>query len=303
MCSKKITPNRNYKDRLFRMLFSEKKDLLELYNALNKSSYSREEDLEITTLDDVVYLGMKNDVSILLDGRLSLYEHQSSYNPNMPFRGFLYLAELYRTLFEDKTIYGRKLIQLPSPVYVVFYNGDADIGEQRVLKLSDAFTHGNEQSEMELKALMLNINYGHNRELMEHCRTLEEYSIFVACVKKYAKEYEFVDAVEQAIEECIQKEVLTDFLRKRRSQIMNALLTEYDEEKVMAQIGQESFEDGEAKGKREGKIEGKKEGKQEEKRRYNQLILKLAEDNCTEMIVKAASDSELLEELFQKYGL
>ena len=205
MCNKEITPNRNYKDRLFRMLFSEKKNLLELYNALNKSSHSREEDLEITTLDDVVYLRMKNDVSILLDGRLSLYEHQSSYNPNMPFRGFLYLAELYRTLFEDKTIYGRKLIQLPSPVYVVFYNGDMDIGEQQVLKLSDAFTHGNEQSGMELKAVMLNINYGHNRELMENCRTLEEYSIFVTCVKKYAKEYAFTDAVEYAIQECIKK--------------------------------------------------------------------------------------------------
>ena len=74
--------NKKYKDRLFRLIFQDKKDLLELYNAINNSDYTNPEDLTITTIEDVVYMGMKNDLSFLIDDVLNLYEHQSSYSPN-----------------------------------------------------------------------------------------------------------------------------------------------------------------------------------------------------------------------------
>lgn len=70
------TVNRQYKDRLFRMVFSRKEDLLSLYNAINGTSYSNPDDLEVATLENALYLSMKNDLAFLLDVVLNLYEHQ-----------------------------------------------------------------------------------------------------------------------------------------------------------------------------------------------------------------------------------
>ena len=98
-----IHVNKKYKDTVFRKLFGENKEnALSLYNAVNHTSYTDPDDLEYTTLEDVIYMKYKNDVSFLIDKTLSLYEHQSSYNPNMPLRGFLYYADLYRKLIHQK---------------------------------------------------------------------------------------------------------------------------------------------------------------------------------------------------------
>ena len=104
--------NRKYKDTLFRMIFRDKKNLLSLYNALNHSSYTNIDDMEITTLEDVIYVGMKNDVSFLFSSVMNLYEHQSTFNPNMPIRGLFYLAKIYQNYIkkEDLNIYGTERI-------------------------------------------------------------------------------------------------------------------------------------------------------------------------------------------------
>lgn len=116
--------NRKYKDRLFRFLFRDKRDLLELYNALNGTDYKDPDELEIVTMEDVIFLKMKNDLSFIIAGRLNLYEHQSTVNPNMPLRGLLYLAQQYEGLVSagEKSMYGKRRIELPTPEYVVFYN-------------------------------------------------------------------------------------------------------------------------------------------------------------------------------------
>ncbi len=98
---RRIYPNKKYKDRLFQRVFEDKKDLLELYNAMNRTSYQNPDDLEITTLEDVIYLSMKNDLSIIIASSLNLYEHQSTFNPNMPIRGLLYFARLYEAYIEN----------------------------------------------------------------------------------------------------------------------------------------------------------------------------------------------------------
>lgn len=287
--------NRKYKDRLFRMLFSEKEQLLELYNALNGSHYKNVDDLEITTLDDVLYMKMKNDVSILLDDYLSLYEHQSTLNANLPFRGFLYFAELFRQIVKDKNIYGSKLIRLPTPIYIVFYNGDRKMGEEKSLRLSDSFTHGNEQSKMELEVRILNINYGHNQKLMEQCKMLREYSILIDKVKRYNKEMELENAIDRAIQECIKENVLKDFLQRRRNEVVCSILTEYDEEKVMAQIGQEHYEDGIEQG-----IEiGKEQGEQ----RFAELTEKLLKEKRYEDLQRVTKDKEFRDELYQAFEI
>ena len=92
--------NKKYKDRIFRMIFHEKKELLELYNAVNNSNYTNPDDLTITTIEDVVYMGMKNDLSFLIGDVMNLYEHQSSFSPNLPLRGLFYFSSLYKEYIE-----------------------------------------------------------------------------------------------------------------------------------------------------------------------------------------------------------
>lgn len=225
--------NRAYKDRLFKFIFKDKEKLLSLYNALNSSHYTNSEDIEITTLEDVIYCKMKNDVSFIIDDRLSLFEHQSTYNPNMPLRGFLYFAKHFEKYIveSDVDIYGKKLIELPTPKFVVFFNGSNMKEERKVLRLSDSFSKAKDKACMELEAEVLNINYGKNKELMESCRPLMEYSYFVQKVKEYSANLERDKAIELAVDECIQENVLKDILIKNRSEVIDMLLTEYDEEK------------------------------------------------------------------------
>lgn len=269
----KNTVNRNVKDRLFRMLFSEKKDLLELYNALNHTKYEDAEALEVTTLEDVIYLRMKNDVSFLVHDVLNLYEHQSTVNANMPLRGLFYFSSLYKEMIHDQSLYNRRLIRLPSPVYVVFYNGKEKMEEQVELKLSDAFLNGNALSGMELRVQVLNINYGHNRELMEKCGILREYSYFVNQIQELSRSYSMKEAAEKAIEICIEEGILSEFLSKWRADVMDSILTEYDEEKVMANLGKEFYEDGLEAGLKQGHETGLKQGRESEQFRVAGAML------------------------------
>ncbi|MDE7210560.1 MAG: hypothetical protein K2O03_03845, partial [Lachnospiraceae bacterium] len=136
--------NPKYKDRLFCFLFGNekyKKNALSLYNALNGTHYSNEDDLELTTLNDVIYIRMRNDVSFLISDNMSLFEQQSTFNPNMPIRGFMYFARLYDKYISERhfNIYGCKQIGLPTPKYVVFYNGRDKRPAMEKLRLSDAF--------------------------------------------------------------------------------------------------------------------------------------------------------------------
>ena len=163
-----IRGNRNHKDALFRMVFSKKEDLLDLYNAVRGTAYQNVEDLEVNTLENVLYMAMKNDISFMIDCTMNLYEHQSSYNPNMPLRGLMYFVQLYSKYADQRklNLYSTTIQKIPTPQFVVFYNGMKEEPDRQILKLSDAF-----QSEggcIECEATMLNINLGRNMELMEN---------------------------------------------------------------------------------------------------------------------------------------
>lgn len=159
---------RNHKDTVFRMLFREKKELLELYNALNGTDYQNQEELEVYTLENAIYLGVKNDVSFLLDSELSLYEHQASYNPNMPLRDLIYISRELEKYVKDQSLYTSKMVRIPVPRFVVFYNGTDTQPERQTLKLSDAFEKETADPELELKVLMLNINPGNNVAILKN---------------------------------------------------------------------------------------------------------------------------------------
>ena len=248
---RKLRVNRKYKDRLFRFLFRNKKDLLELYNAVRGSNYTNPDDLEIITLEDVIFMKMKNDLSFMIANRLNLYEHQSTYSPNMPVRGLLYFARQYEGLIAEQkdNVYGSKLIKLPTPEYVIFYNGTRKQEDRTTLYLSDSFKDGRGSGCLECRALMLNINRGHNQKLMDKCRRLWEYSEFIAEVNdNLAKGYSLKKAIGIAMDSCIDRGILEDILIRDRAEVLHMLLTEYDEKKHMRDTYREGFDDGEKAG-------------------------------------------------------
>ena len=221
---------RDFKSRMFAMIFSDKKELLKLYNAVANRNYEDPELLEINTLENAFYMSMKNDLSFIIDSRLSLYEHQSTYNPNMPLRFLLYLSELYSGMVAGKNIYGRTRIPLPPPRFIVFYNGTEERLDREVMHLSDSYTIQDEEVWLELRADVLNVNLGHNKELLNACQTLHDYAEYVHRMRKYAKTMTIGDAVDRAIEECIQDGILKEFLEQNRAEAKAMSIFEYNQE-------------------------------------------------------------------------
>ncbi len=260
---KHLRANRKYKDTVFRMLFSDRKNLLSLYNAVNGTAYDDPSMLEIVTLENAVYIGMKNDLSFIVDTNLFLYEHQSTYNPNMPLRDLLYIAAEYQKLVDNKSLYSPVLQKIPAPNFVVFYNGTKKKEDSWVTYLSDAYENLSGEPNLELKVLTLNVNEGHNRKLMEECRTLKEYAQYVAKVRKYTKEMKLDEAVEQAVEECIQEGILVEFLRKNKSEVVAMSIFEYNKEEEERKWKESVYEFARAEVLEEGREEGRKEGRKE----------------------------------------
>ena len=259
--SEKIpTANRQYKDTVFRMLFSEKENLLSLYNAVTGSHYQNAEALKIVTLENAIYMGMKNDLAFMLETNIYLYEHQSTINPNIPLRDLIYIGIEYQQFVNDKSLYSSKLQKIPAPKFMVFYNGTDDVEDRMELKLSSAYEHLAGEPDLELKVLMLNVNEGHNKELMEQCQTLKEYAIYVARVRKYASALNLNDAVERAITECIKEGILVEFLRKNRSEVKMVSILEYDKEWEEKKLRKAEYEAGKEDGRNEGIEIGKNEG-------------------------------------------
>ena len=261
--------NREYKDRLFKRIFREKEDLLQLYNAVNGTDYDNPEDIEINTLEDVVYMRMKNDVSFLMQSVLNLYEHQSTYSPNLPIRGVLYFADLYRKMLSgsDKDLYSSKRIMLPFPQFIVFYNGTREEPERQVLHLYDSFPReilkalGRDGAALHCHAVVININYGHNQEIMKRCRKLEEYSIFVEKIRdNTSRQMPIREAIDRAVDECIKEGILEKILRENREEVCSMLLTEYDEQAHIESEKKIAREEGKEEGKEEGRMLGIQEG-------------------------------------------
>ena len=287
---RRLWMNRRYKDVLFRHLFRDKQDLLELYNALNGSTYTDPEELEVVTLEDVIFMKMKNDLSFIIGSSLNLYEHQSTWNPNMPLRGLLYFARQFEGLLSARgdDIYGKKHIELPTPVYIVFYNGGGMQTDKAMLYLSDSFSAGRGTGCLECTCEVLNINRGHNRALMEKCHRLWEYSEFSAEIEENIKNgMDKEEAVETAIDTCIEKDILKDVLLKQKAEVLHMLLTHYDEKKHLRNTFLE--------GREEGRIAGREE-------KLRELIQKKLSKgkNLTEIAEELEEEIAVIEQIVDK---
>ena len=291
---KTVSVNREYKSRIFAMIFSDKKELLELYNAISGKHYTDPDLLEVNTLENAIYMSMKNDVSFLVDARVSLYEHQSTYNPNLPLRSLLYLSDLYSNMVRGKNIYGTKKIQIPPPTFIVFYNGEQEQPESQVLRLSDAYTVKEEAPALEVKVLMLNINVGYNEALMNSCSTLRDYAEYTSRIRRYAREMVIEQAVERAITECISEGILKEFLLRNRAEAKHMNIYEYDEK--------EHIRLERAEAKEEGREEGILLG-ESKLSRFAHLMELLLKDGRTDIATLVATDEREREKYYEEYHI
>ena len=251
-----IRINKKHKDLLFRKIFEKKEDLLSLYNALNGSDYTDPEELEIYTMDSFVYMGMRNDLSFLIDMTLNVYEHQSTYNPNMPLRGFFYMSSAYQkyVALNKLDIYSSKRIPLPLPKYYVFYNGTRKMPDESTLFLTDSMpgTDAAEKSSAQFAAHMINVNAGHNSGIMKKCPKLYQYSLFIEEIRmNQKKKMALKEAVEQAVDSCIKKGILTDILLGNKAEVTDMILEEYDENLHISNEKEISYQEGLEQGRKE----------------------------------------------------
>ena len=253
--------NRQYQDRLFKAIFEreEHKDwLLSLYNALNGSSYTDPSAIEINTIEGIIYVTMKNDISFLIDSQLNLYEQQSSYNPNMPLRGLMYFAELYQKHLtrQDRDLFTTALVKIPTPNFVVFYNGSRNMPDVTKLYLSDAFEIPAESGDFEWTATMLNINAGRNKTLLQKCKPLYHYSCYVDRVKSNVRSgMTKENAVSEAVNFAIQNDFLDGYFKIQKAEVLNMSLTEFDQEAYDRHRFNEGKEAGIAEGKRKNALQ------------------------------------------------
>ncbi len=271
-------PSREYKDRVFRMLLNDPVVALEVYNAMNDSEYDDPNDLKITTLENATYMGMRNDVSFVIASQLLLYEHQSTVNKNMSLRNLIYVTCVYAVLVKDDNLYGRKMIELPEPKFVVFYNGTENLPDVSEQRLSDAYQIHTGEPDLELKITVLNINEGHNQELAAKSPTLHQYMIFVDTIRKYQEYMDFDAAMELAVNECIKNGILADFLRRNKAEVLRMSIFEYDQEEHLRMEREES----EAIGREIGIEIGRKEEKQATSLRLANMGLSL--ENIAEAV-------------------
>ena len=259
--------NKEYKSDVFSMLLQDKKRAMEIYNAINGTDYDDPELVEMTTLDDKSFsLTVRNDASFILDANLSLYEHQSTYCPNMPLRDLLYFASIIQKQIkaQKRDIYGGRILKIPVPHFVVFYNGKEDAPDQYDLRLSDAFEKETKNPEIELVCHVYNINSGKNTPLLSKCQTLREYMYFVDMVRKNNEiSGNLEDAIEKAINQCMEENVLRDFLAQHREEVMHVMTLDYTFERRLEMQRAEAIEDGERIGKEIGKEIGTEIGKEE----------------------------------------
>ena len=240
--------NREYKDRLFKFIFGnpDNRDwTLSLYNAINGSSYTDASQIRYTTIEDAVYMNMKNDVSFLVADTMSFYEQQASFNPNMPMRFLIYAGMVYAKYISQADSYhpySTAQQKAPTPRCVCFYNGETEREDRVVLDLKDAFDR---EADIDVRVTMLNVNYGRNRALMEACKPLRDYAWFVDAVRQRQATLNDLDAaVDAALNEMPEESALKAFMTANRAEVKRMCITEYNEVKTLADEREEGRMEG-----------------------------------------------------------
>ena len=290
--------NREYKSDVISMMLQIPEYALDVYNAMNNSAYTDSDMIQIMRLENGISLSVRNDASFFINNYLNLYEHQSTYSPNVPLRFLIYLTDLLKNTIGKRDLYSRKCVQIATPHFAVFYNGTEKRPEKEVLKLSDAFINRTDTPEIELTVTVYNINPNNNTQLLEKSEVLRSYMIFVNRVrenlehqKKIAQnapeydeaayEEELEAAINEAIDHCIEHHIMETFFRENRSEVTKSMVLDCTWERREELIRAEEYEDGKregleigrAEGEKRGRIEGEKLGKIEGERERDRFLI------------------------------
>ncbi|MDR2615748.1 MAG: hypothetical protein LBC28_04120 [Oscillospiraceae bacterium] len=267
--------NRRYKDSVFTRYFSERNRLIELYNALKGTEYPAETEIKIVTLEDALFLKQINDLAFLIDGRLIvLVEHQSTLNRNIPLRMLMYIGREYERITDGDNIYRNRLVKIAKPEFFVLYNGVEPCEDEFEMCLSDAFFDAPEIPDLlELRVMVYNVNAGHNAEILNRSKSLNDYAEFIETVRDgLARGMELGEAIRDAVRRCVGRGIMKDFLQTNGSEVENMLMTEFDLDVAARVWKEEGFEIGVEKGREKGREEGREEGREAERRRLISLL-------------------------------
>ena len=255
--------NREHKDSVFVDLFYEdetaEKNLLSLYNALHDTDYQNEEVIHKLRIEKVLYKNFKNDISFEVNGTVLIFgEHQSTVNANMPLRCLMYAGRAYEQIVNKNARYRTRLVKIPTPEFYTFYNGTAEFPQEKELFLSDAFISPTDGHMLDLKVKVININTSKAHKILEKCNILKEYSLLIDTIRKYSDKEA---SIKRAIDECIARGILADYLKRKGSEVANMLITEYSYEEDIEVKQQEAMMIGEKIGEKRGEKRGIKRGK------------------------------------------
>ena len=256
---------RTYKDSVFVTIFHEKAKLIELYNALFDTNYDESAPIDIVTIKDVLFRTLKNDVAFVLGGRfVVLVEHQSSINENMPLRDLMYISTVLKRMIDTTRLYREKRLMIPRPSFVVLYNGTKDFPAYRELRLSDSFLGEKEKDEedaLQLIVKVYNINTEKNSEILGRCETLRQYSRFVEIMRSYREDSELTnDVIVEVLDQCKKEGILTEFLDKYGTEIVEMLFKELTREEDLEISRLDGYEEGFNSGERAGFSKGERAG-------------------------------------------
>ena len=247
-----MSENREVKSDVFSMLMEDKANALEIYNALRGTNYTDPELVEIQELERFISLSMRNDGSFIVDMNLEIYEHQSTHDPNMPLRSLIYVAGILRKNISTTDLLSRRRIMIPTPHFVVFYNGQANRPSVETLRLSDSYENNDKDPMLELVCTVININVGKNDEFLEKCSVLSQYTQFIDKVREYESS-NYQEPIKDAIDWCIQKGILVKFLKERGQEVIKAMTIDMTWERREQLIRRDEREAGREEGREEGR--------------------------------------------------
>ena len=278
---------------------------IQIVSCKKEKNYTDASALQVVTLENAIYLGMKNDLAFIMDMNLYLYEHQSTYNPNMPLRDLFYISNEYQKMVVQQSLYSSTIQKIPAPKFIVFYNGTKEINDLTEFRLSSAYECPTEDPDLELRVTVLNVNDGHNKALMEQCQTLKEYAQYVARVRKYvsSNELSLEEAVEKAVTECINENILRDFLSSNRAEVINMSIFEYDKELEEKKLRRAEFQAGMEAGMEKGIEQGIEQGiaKGQHDLLKQKIKAKLAKGKSLELIAdELEEDISVIEKLLNQ---
>jgi len=249
--------NRNHKNSVFTSLFSEKNNLLELYNAITGKNYPENTDIKVITLPDVLFMEKVNDICFVIGNRLVvLIEHQSTINENMCLRMGMYAFREYELLTESDDLFKAKRVKIPKPEFIVLYNGKKEFPDFKKMRLSESFEFDDGTFTLDLEVKIYNINKGRNVEIAKRSPVLAGYETFIAEIKKHEQELGLAGAIKKAVKTCMGKKILLNFLKRNASEVENMLFGEWNWDKALAVRYEEGKEEGVAIGEKRGERRG-----------------------------------------------